>query len=54
MEAGVAGAAAIRFLPVAGDGNQAEAGEAGQLTQVRGELVAIHHRQAEVEERDVG
>ena len=54
MEAGVAGAAAIRFLPVAGDGNQAEPGEAGQLTQVRGELVAVHHRQAEVEEHDVG
>ena len=45
---------AIRFLPVAGDGNQAEPGEAGQLTQVRGELAAIHHRQADVQEHDVG
>ena len=54
VEAGGTSAAAIGFLLVAGDGNEAEVSEAGSFTQVCGELVAIHHRQSKVQERDVG
>ena len=53
-EAGLRGASPIGLLAVAGDGDQAHAGEARKLPQARGQLVAVHHRQPDVEEGDVG
>ena len=44
---------AVGFLAVAGDRDQTDAAEARKGAQVRRQLVAVHHRQADVEEGDV-
>ena len=41
---------AIRLLTVARHGDEPDAVEAGDLAQARGQLVAVHHRQPDVEE----
>ena len=51
LEARGLGARAITRLAVAGDRDQARAGLAEARLEVRGELVAVHDRQADVDER---
>src|SRR4051794_17443226 len=53
-EPGLAGALAVGVPAVAGDRDQLELGEPGQLAELRGELVAVDDRQADVEKRDLG
>src|SRR5439155_9646701 len=51
-EAGLRAAAAIRFLAISGDGDETRVRLEG--AQPRRELVAVHHRQPEIEEGDLG
>ena len=48
-----AAALAVAALPVAGDCDQANAGQAGHLPQALRQLVAVHRGQSDVEEGEV-
>ena len=53
VEARLRRAPSIGLLPIAGDGHEFEPREAIEGAQPSRELVAIHHRQANVEDREI-
>src|SRR4051794_19405627 len=53
LELGLEAAAAILFLTVSGQRDEAAVDRAGERAQPRRELVAVNHREADVQQRDL-